>query len=132
MVVLCGLQAVWGLELLDLQADRIRVAATAECDGGTAYVVCSPSEDNCVRTCGSGGGGEIAHGPELAVDGERSSSWQSPPLSFYEAAGETIGNHNLTLDLGRVGLPATHLADVLYSSTTTAGSACGGGGGVLR
>ena len=133
--MVCGLHAARGLqaELLDLQADGIRVSATAECGGGTEYAVCSPpDEDNCVRTCGRGSGA-IAHGPELAVDGDRSTSWQSPPLSFYEALGETIGDHSLTVDLGRVRfIPHRSFQCRVYTYLNSVGSACGGGAGVFR
>lgn len=104
-IAACSLQTVHGLQpvLLDLTSEGIQVTATTECggsDGPTEYAVCSTGPD-CVRTCGRGDG-EIAHHAELAVDGDRSTSWQSPPLSFYQARGESIGSHNLTIDLGRV------------------------------
>lgn len=105
LLVVQGLQPV----LLDVQADEVRVTATAECgvaaDGSslpTEYVVCNGPE--CLRTCGRDGGEEIAHGPELVVDGNRNTSWQSPPVSFYQAQGEGIGSHNITIDLGRVNI----------------------------
>lgn len=103
-IATCSLQAVHGLQpvLLDLTSGGTRVTATAECgaDGPTEYAVCSNGPD-CVRTCGRGNG-ETAHHAELAVDGDRSTSWQSPPLSFYQARGESIGSQNLTIDLGQV------------------------------
>ena len=107
LLAVCSLQAVQGLQplLLDLQADGAEITATAECgfasDGSASsaeYVVCIGGPQ-CVRRCGEGG---IAHGAELAVDGDRNTSWQSPPLSFYLERGESIGSHNLTIDLGRV------------------------------
>ena len=115
LLAACSLQAVQALQplLLDLRADGAEVTATAECgvasDGSASsaeYVVCI-GEPQCVRRCGGEG---IAHGAELAVDGDRNTSWQSPPLSFYQERGETIGDHNLTIDLGRV---RRHLPSVL-------------------
>ena len=107
LLVACSLQAVQGLQgkLLDLR--DVRVTATAECGVpvATEYVVCSDtSGGECVRTCGRGGGGAIAHDAELAVDGDTATSWQSPPLSFYQSLGETIPSHYLTIDLGLVGI----------------------------
>ena len=104
LLAACSVQA---LVPMDLQVDGVRVTATAECDGGEEYVACLEPElgrgVGCsVRACGREGDGAIAHNPELAVDGDVSTSWQSPPQSFYQALGEDIGNHNLTVDLGRV------------------------------
>ena len=107
LLAVCSWRAAQALQPLplDLGANGAEVTATSVCgfaaDGSaslTEYAVCA-GDPQCVRTCG---GGEIAHGAELAVDGDRGTSWQSPPLSFYQALGESIGSHNLTIDLGRV------------------------------
>ena len=102
----CGLQATRGL---DLPSGDVLVSATAECgvdaaDGSplpTPYRVCSGGPE-CERTCGTAGG-QVLHSPELAVDGDRNSSWQSPPLSHYLAGGGGPQGEDLTLDLGQVG-----------------------------
>ena len=112
LLATCSLQAVQAIIeplLLDLQVDGVHVTASTECgvaaDGSslpTEYAVCAGDGPECVRTCGAGGGEGVEHGAELAVDGDRITSWQSPPLSFYQARGDTLGSHNLTIDLGRV------------------------------
>lgn len=136
----CRLQTVQGLQpvLLNLPSEEVQVTATAECgvaaDGSslpTEYVVC-PDGPDCVRTCGK----EIAHHAQLAVDGDRSTSWQSPPLSFYQARGESIDSHNLTIDLGRVSAQSAfsfYEALKLYMCACylhIAGSTCDRGRGI--
>lgn len=106
LLVTFSLQDVQGLQtkLLDLRADDVRVTATAECGVPTVsqYTVCSGDGGECLRTCGKSGDEVLAHNAELSVDGDSDTSWQSPSLSFYQALGETITSHNLTIDIGRV------------------------------
>lgn len=117
----CSLQATRGSFILDLSSDDVLVSASAECgvdvaDGSplpTPYRVCGGGPD-CVRTCGTGGG-QVPHGPELATDGDRNSSWQSPPLSHYLSGGGGPQSEDLTLDLGRVSARVEHaLWEAMY------------------
>ena len=104
---------------LDLRSKAVRVSATAECGVGfdgrplpMAYRVCRGGGAQCERICSaSGTNGSVAHGVELAVDGNRYTSWQSPPLSHYLATGEGARGENLTVQFGEV---RTYIAPLFF------------------
>ena len=112
LLTTCSLQAVRAAlpQTLDLRNEpEVVVSATSECgvsaDGtavSTGYRTCAGSGPDCIRTCGTGEN-EVLHSAELAVDQNRNTSWQSPPLSFYkENTNGTLDQQDFTIDLGRV------------------------------
>ena len=109
-LLVCSERSASAVFPLDLRSDAVRVSATAECgadaDGRPlpmAYRVCRGGGAQCERICSaSGTNGSVAHGVELAVDGDRNTSWQSPPLSHYLATGEGARGENLTVQFGEV------------------------------
>ena len=129
LVALCTLRTGLGLQpvLLHLQTEDVSVTATAECGDGDLYVVC-PGSGECLRKCGGKDG--TPHRAELAVDGDRTTSWQSPTATFY-GSGEAPPVQSLTIDLGQASpLPPLQLsgADVFSAA---AGGASGGSAGVV-
>lgn len=104
LVAVCSLHGGHGLQLipLNLQVDEVQATATAQCEGGEQYAVCPDLAAECLRNCSEKGG--IPHGPELSVDGDRDTSWQSPTQNFYTSAGEAVPSVSLTIDLGQVSL----------------------------
>ena len=102
VVAVCGLHEARGLlpAPLDLWTVGVHVTATAECADGEQYVFCLGGAADCVRSCGADG---VPHGAELAVDGDRGTSWQSPTAASYLSQGTvSLPAESLTIDLGQV------------------------------